>query len=69
MNTKDMRHSLDHSLDALEMLAFNQGFEACLDGLDDISNQLHNSGDTMAAEIIRWAVKEMKGENIAEDDR
>lgn len=63
MSTKDMRHALEHSLDALEMLAFNQGFEAATAGLDEISNDLHNTGDTMAAEILRWAAKELRGEN------
>jgi hypothetical protein len=63
-HTKDMRHALEHSLDALEMLAFNQGFEACANAIDELSNEMHNSGDTIAAEILRQTAKELRGENV-----
>jgi soluble cytochrome b562 len=61
--TKGIRNAVDSSLDALEMLAFNQGFEAAIDGLDEISNKAHNEGAIGIAETIRWAAKELRGEN------
>ena len=61
---QQMRQAIDHSLDALEMIAFNQGFEACLNGIDEIANAKHNQGYTTSAEILRELVKELTGENI-----
>jgi hypothetical protein len=59
-----MRSSIDHSLEALQMISFNDGFEAAIDALDEMSNQLHNENDTLAAEVLRWAAKELRGENV-----
>jgi hypothetical protein len=50
-------------MDMMEMANFNEGFEAALEGIDLLSNQLHNEGDTMGAEILVWAAKELRGEN------
>lgn len=61
--TDEMRKAVDHALDALEMIAFNNGFEACTNGLDELSDIKHNEGDTTAAEVLRWAAKELRGEN------
>lgn len=61
--TDEMRKAVDHALDAVEMIAFNNGFEACTNGLDELSDIKHNSGDSVAAEILRWAAKELRGEN------
>jgi len=61
--TQALRHSLDHTMDMMEMANFNEGFEAALEGIDLLSNQLHNEGDTMGAEILVWAAKELRGEN------
>ena len=61
--TTSIRQSLEHELDKLEMASFNEGFEAAINGLDEISNALHNDGDTERAEIIRWAAKELRGDN------
>ena len=60
---QDMRNAIDHSLDAMEMIAFGQGFEAAANGLDELSNHKHNARETVAAEILRWAAKELRGEN------
>ena len=62
-----IRGGVDRLLDLLEMHNFNQGFEACINAIDELSNQKHNDGDHMAAEVLRWAVREMKGENIEVD--
>lgn len=61
--TTSIRQSLEHELDKLEMANFNEGFEAAINALDEISNALHNDGDTERAEVIRWAAKELRGDN------
>ena len=61
--TRSMRSAIESSLDALEMINFNNGFEAATNALDELSDQKHNEGDTTAAEILRWAAKELRGEN------
>lgn len=62
--SQDIRNAVNHSLDALEMINFGLGFEAATNGLDELSDQKHNNGDTTAAEILRWAAKELRGENV-----
>ena len=57
------RERVEGALDTLEMAAFNQGFEAAINGLDELSNTKHNEGDTIAAEVLRWAAKELRGEH------
>ena len=61
--TTSIRQSLEHELDKLEMANFNEGFEAAINALDEISNALHNDGDTERAEVIRSVAKELRGEN------
>lgn len=61
--TTSIRQSLEHELDKLEMANFNEGFEAAINALDEISNALHNDGDAERAEVIRWVAKELCGEN------
>ena len=61
--TQNMRKAVDSSLDALAMVNFNEGFSAAIDGLDELSNMKHNEGDTIAAEVLIWAAKELRGEN------
>jgi len=61
--SQDMRKAISSSLDALELIDFGDGFEAAIDGIDELSNLKHNEGDTLAAEILRWAAKELRGEN------
>lgn len=62
--SQDTRSAVNHSLDALEMINFGQGFEAALNGLDELSDLKHNEGDTTTAETLRWAAKELRGENV-----
>jgi soluble cytochrome b562 len=62
--TEALRHSQEHTLDMIEMANFNDGFEAAIDAIDELSNALHNQGDTTGAEILRWAAKELRGENV-----
>jgi hypothetical protein len=61
--SQDMRKAVSSSLDALELINFGNGFEAAIDGLDELSDLKHNTGDKVAAEILRWAAKELRGDN------
>jgi hypothetical protein len=61
--TTGVRSSIDHTLDLLEMASFNEGFETAVNALDELSNQLHNNDDPQGAEVLRWAAKELRGEN------
>ena len=63
-----IRDGVESLLDHLEMHNFNQGFEACINAIDEFSNQKHNNGDHLAAEVLRWAVRELRGDNINEVD-
>jgi len=60
---EEMRKAIAHSLDALEMISWNRGFEAAIEAIDELSNELHNKGDKLPAEILLWAAKELRGEN------
>jgi len=62
-NSQTLRKAVDHSLDAYAMINFSQGFEEATNGLDELSDLKHNAGDTNAAEVLRWAAKELRGEN------
>lgn len=62
--SQDIRNAVNHSLDALEMINFGLGFEAALNGLDELSDLKHNQGNTFDAETLRWAAKELRGENV-----
>jgi hypothetical protein len=46
------------------MVTFNEGFEACLEGLEELSNKMHNEGFTSSADVLIGAIKEMRGENV-----
>jgi hypothetical protein len=61
--SQDMRKAVSSSLDALELINFGNGFEAAIEGLDELSDLKHNTGDKVAAEILRWAAKELRGDN------
>lgn len=62
-NIKLMRQAVESSLDALEMLAFNQGYEAAIAGIEEVSDAQHNRGNTETAEVLIWLAKELRGEN------
>lgn len=66
----DIRESLKNAIssatDALEMYNFNQGFEAAINALDELSDYYYNNGNKVRAEELRWAAKELLGENDAE---
>lgn len=62
--TEELRNKLNLYLDSLEMAAFNSGFEAAVNGIDELANAKHNQGDTIASEVLEWASRELRGENI-----
>jgi hypothetical protein len=61
--SQDMRKAISHSLDALELINFGDGFESAVEGIEELSDLKHNAGDTQAAEVLRWAAKELRGDN------
>ncbi len=64
MTIDQFRREVDRIIDKVEMASYNKGFEAVLDALDELSNQLWNDGKKTEAEALRSAVKELKGENV-----
>jgi soluble cytochrome b562 len=56
-----LRSELEHKLDMLEMAAFNQGFEAALNAIDDFANAAHNEGNRERAKALEWLIKELTG--------
>jgi hypothetical protein len=57
------RKNTDAELERLAYATYQVGFESATDTLDELSNQAHNSGETEKAEVLRWAAKELRGEN------
>lgn len=57
------RNHVDSELERLAYAAYQLGFEHATEMLDEISNREHNKGNTYAAEDLRKAAKELRGEN------
>jgi hypothetical protein len=64
MRPDELREGIDRLLDHVEMHQFNRGFEACLDAIDELANLEWNNNRKSTAKTLRWAVKELRGENI-----
>tara|TARA_R110000796_G_scaffold1816_2_gene7428 strand:+ start:290 stop:499 length:210 start_codon:yes stop_codon:yes gene_type:complete len=62
--TKHIRDQISHCLDAVEMLGFNDGFEAATNALDEYSEIKHKQNNDHAADILRWAAMELRGDNV-----
>ena len=62
---RPFRNQVDSELERLAYAAFQLGFEHATDLLDEISNREHNKGNTYAAEDLRKAAKELRGEDEA----
>lgn len=62
-NTKSLRTALESTMDALQTLAWSEGFEAAAGALDELSDIKHNFDEHIFAEHLRWAAKELRGEN------
>lgn len=60
---REIRQKLETTLDQLTMIAWNDGYEAAINAIDELSDHLHNTDDAVPAEILRWAAKELRGEN------
>jgi hypothetical protein len=63
MTVEQFRNEVDRKLDLYGMAQFSKGFEACIEALEELSNQKHNEGLKETAEVLRWAAKELLGEN------
>jgi len=59
--TQNMRKAVESAVDALAMVYFTEGISPAIDGLDVLSNMKHNEGDTVAAEVLIWAAKDLRG--------
>jgi hypothetical protein len=62
-NTRLLRKAADSTLDALETLSFTEGFEAATIGLEELSDIEASGGEIDRAEILRWAARELRGDN------
>ncbi len=62
-NTRLLRTAAESALDALELLSYTEGYEAATNALDELSDIKHNFDEKQVAEILRWAAKELRGEN------
>ena len=62
-NTRLLRTAAESALDALELLSYTEGYEAATNALDELSDIKHNFDEQQVAEILRWAAKELRGEN------
>jgi len=62
-NTRMLRQAAESTLDALELLSYTEGFEAATNALDELSDIKHNFDEVQLAEILRWAARELRGEN------
>ena len=62
-STQQLRQATNSTLDALELLAYTEGFEAATNALDELSDIKHNFDEQEVAEILRWAARELRGEN------
>ena len=60
---EQIKGAISNAIEALELIVWNRGFEAATHLLDELSNELHNQGQTAEAETLRWAAKELRGEN------
>jgi hypothetical protein len=61
--TRDLRTRTEGLLDMLEMSAFNDGFEAAIEAVEQLSDEKFNQDEKEAAEVLRWLAKELRGEN------
>jgi hypothetical protein len=63
MTVEQFRNEVDRKLDLFGMAQFSRGFESCIEALEELSNHKHNEGLKETAEVLRWAAKELLGEN------
>lgn len=60
---ENLRDAISHSINAVELLSFNDGFEAAANALDELADIKHNQNDHETAGVLRWAASELRGEN------
>lgn len=63
MTVEQFRNEVDTKLDLFGMAQFSRGFESCIEALEELSDHHYNKGNKQLAETLRWAAKELLGEN------
>jgi hypothetical protein len=63
MSVDEFRNHVDRQIDLYGMTQFSRGFERALNAIEELSDAAHNKGNQALAETLRWAVKEVMGEN------
>jgi hypothetical protein len=63
MTVDEFKQQVDRQIDLYGMAQFSRGFESCIEALEELSNAKHNEGLKETAEVLRWAAKELLGEN------
>ena len=64
MRSDGLREGIDRLIDQVAMTEFSRGFDACIEAIDELSNNEWNKGRVATAEVLRWAARELNGENI-----
>ncbi len=64
MRSDGLREGIDRLIDQVAMTEFSRGFDACIEAIDELSNSEWNKGRAATAEVLRWAARELNGENI-----
>ena len=59
----NFRKDIAPVMDKLGFQTYGLGYNAAVEMIDDMSNAKHNQGDNIAAEVLGWAAKELRGEN------
>ena len=62
---ENFRKDIAPVMDKLGFQTYWLGYNAAVEMIDEMSNAKHNRGATIAAEVLRWAAKELRGENDA----
>lgn len=62
---ENFRKDIAPVMDKLGFQTYGLGYNAAVEMIDEMSNMKHNQGDTIAAEVLRWAANELRGENDA----
>ena len=62
---ENFRKDIAPVMDKLGFQTYGLGYNAAVEIIDELSNAKHNQGDIIAAEVLRWAANELRGENDA----
>ena len=60
MRIHEIKSNMEFYMDALYQKGFDLGWETVLEDMEQMSDNWHNIGKTIEAEILRNAIKEMR---------